>query len=433
MHKLNLLLLTTALMFSPFYALAQEAEDLDEAFGQWQDEPESAWTLSGFSEAYGGAFFKKNRVGNDESMLELRNELSANRYLGSHFFSSRLQLVADKLDDPKVQLDVRELFINFNLSEHLALKVGQQVTTWGTGDNLFVNDFFPKDWQSLFAGRDDTYLKAPAPAIKMSVFSSALNIDFVWVPIFTPDTYITGERFVYFNPAILYGAQGMPELKDEKPKKELKNGQFHLRLSNTFSGTEVALYAYKGFFNRPMGYDALKQKYIFPALQAFGASVREDTFMGLISAEVAYWQSLDDKDGDKPFIPNNQVKAIVGIEKELVKNFTMGVQWMREQTLQYQAAKDNYMGATPIADEAHDMLTLRLRLQTYKQKITWSLFSFYSPNEKDSLSIAKVTYRHSDNWQFAIGANSFQGEKNYTQWGQFETNSNYFAQIKYNF
>ena len=56
--------------------------------------------------------------------------------------------------------------------------------TWGTGDLVFLNDLFPKDFVSFFAGRDDEYLKAPGDALRITHYSKAVNIDFVWTPVF---------------------------------------------------------------------------------------------------------------------------------------------------------------------------------------------------------------------------------------------------------
>ena len=56
---------------------------------------------------------------------------------------------------------VRELAWQGNLSglgewgNAFDVKIGQQVLTWGTGDYVFLNDLFPKDYPSFFAGRSD--------------------------------------------------------------------------------------------------------------------------------------------------------------------------------------------------------------------------------------------------------------------------------------
>ncbi|MBL7221906.1 MAG: hypothetical protein ISS69_17490 [Phycisphaerae bacterium] len=79
------------------------------------------------------------------------------------------------------------------------VKVGRQILTWGTGDLLFVNDLFPKDWRAFFIGRDLEYLKAPADAMKVSLFGDIANLDLVYMPRFNPSRFISGRRISYFN------------------------------------------------------------------------------------------------------------------------------------------------------------------------------------------------------------------------------------------
>lgn len=82
------------------------------------------------------------------------------------------------------------------------VKLGRQVLTWGTGDLLFINDLFPKDWESFFIGRDTEYLKAPSDAFTASLFFAPLNVDLIYVPIFNNSTYINGSRLSYWNPLL---------------------------------------------------------------------------------------------------------------------------------------------------------------------------------------------------------------------------------------
>ncbi len=63
-----------------------------------------------------------------------------------------------------------------------SITLGRQILTWGTGDLVFINDLFPKDWVSFFIGRDVEYLKAPSDALKVSAFSSWANLDLVYTP-----------------------------------------------------------------------------------------------------------------------------------------------------------------------------------------------------------------------------------------------------------
>jgi hypothetical protein len=79
------------------------------------------------------------------------------------------------------------------------LKIGRQILTWGTGDLLFINDLFPKDWNSFFIGRDEEYLKAPSDGIRVSLYTKLINLDIVYTPRFDADRFIDGRRISYWN------------------------------------------------------------------------------------------------------------------------------------------------------------------------------------------------------------------------------------------
>ena len=80
-----------------------------------------------------------------------------------------------------------------------SITLGRQILTWGTGDLVFINDLFPKDWVSFFIGRDVEYLKAPSDALKVSAFSGWANLDLVYTPRFDADRFIDGRRLSFFN------------------------------------------------------------------------------------------------------------------------------------------------------------------------------------------------------------------------------------------
>ena len=67
---------------------------------------------------------------------------------------------------------LREGYISYYPSSFYEIKAGRQVLTWGTGDLIFINDRFPKDYESFYSGRDMEYLKVPSDAVKISFLSS---------------------------------------------------------------------------------------------------------------------------------------------------------------------------------------------------------------------------------------------------------------------
>jgi hypothetical protein len=173
----------------------------------------------------------------------------------------------------QVRYDTREAWMFLRPSEYLDIKIGRQVLTWGTGDLVFLNDLFPKDWQSFFIGRDAEYLKAPSESVKVSLFSDILNADFVFTPLFASDRFITGQYVSYWNGSLGHLAGNESELDYEKPDQWFTDAEYAARLYRTVGAYELALYGYFGFWKNPGGI-ATSGEYIFPRLNVYGASAR---------------------------------------------------------------------------------------------------------------------------------------------------------------
>jgi hypothetical protein len=101
------------------------------------------------------------------------------------------------------------------------LKLGRQINTWGTGDLLFINDLFPKDWNAFFIGRDDEYLKAPADSAKASLFSDWANLDLIYSPRFDSDRFIDGRRISYWNGALGRTTPWTPTTRRRVPRRRM--------------------------------------------------------------------------------------------------------------------------------------------------------------------------------------------------------------------
>ena len=405
------------------------ASDWDSEWGK-SEEP-APWTISYFTEVLVGGFANDPLVDSDFSAFENRWQLSANRYFGNTFFSSKFEFLLDDVSDDHAQLLVRELFIDHNLTDSLSVRAGQQVLTWGTGDFIFLNDLFPKDWQAMFSGREDSYLKAPSASIKLTQYNDLFNTDFVWTPVFTEDEYVHGERFSYFNPAI--EATTDQRLSAYEPSDSFENGEFALRLSKTLKGVEYALYGYRGFYKQPMGYDPVRQSNFFARLNSYGASVRGSVAGGILNAEMAYWDSREDKQGDNPLIPNSQFQSLIGYEREAIRNLTLAFQWWLQITDDYSAQKLNAPQPQNLMDKYHHTLTSRITYLSENTKWTYSLFAFYSPSSDDAYVKPKVSYRRDDHWLFEVGGNLFWGSDEHSQWGQFEENTNLYSRVRYQF
>ncbi len=397
----------------------------------WDDE-EQVTPWSGFLEAGFGARFESDPLISSRNTLEeLRWRIESEWHPGKATFAFTADAVYDGVDGD-FEADIRDLSAAFTLGETLDVKAGRQVQTWGTGDLVFLNDLFPKDFVSFFAGRDDEYLKTPGSSIRLTRFSSALNIDFAWSPRFEPDIYLTGERFSFFSPLAGENVAPQPRFSAIEPGSSLSNGEFALRLFRNVEGREYALYAYHGFFKQPNALNESLQASFAP-LTSLGASLRQSLGPGLFNAEVSYYISNDDRDGDNPFLPNSQIRFLAGYEWEAKANFTVGLQYYLEATLDYRALLANSLIPGFEPDEHRHLLTSRLTYRSGRDRHVWSLFTFFSPSDQDAYLRPVYTYRHDDHLSMTAGANVIGGNDKHTFFAQLQDASNIYLRLRYNY
>jgi hypothetical protein len=403
---------------------------------EWAEDNEAEHAIHGFIEAAYGTRVQSNPwVDRHDTLNEAQLRLDYSRYFGSLYTSYKGDFLVDDLawNGPFIENHTREALLRFSLGANSDIQLGRQILTWGTGDLIFLNDLFPKDWVSFFSGREMEYLKASSDAIKISHFHKLVNIDLVWSPEFDPDSYIRGERFSYFSPLTDDIVAAPPSLSVDEPDTGLDDGELALRLYKTIKGYEWAAYGYHGYFKSPVGFDPKSGLNYFPELSSLGASVRGTVKRGIGNIEIAWYQSEQDRDGSDPFIPNSQLRFLTGYEQELITRLTLGLQYYLEWTQDYDQLKDNSLAPETEPEEYRQVLTTRINYRSRQDKVTLSLFVFYSPTDDDFFALPKVIYRLSDNWSSEIGMNIMGGKEDYTFFGQFEENSSVFARVRYSF
>jgi len=423
-----LTLLLPALVFAQ-----QDDPWADEAWGddEWSDDGAGA-VWSGFAEgALGTRFSEDPLVRQSGTLGEFRLRIESEWQPGNLAIGLKADIGYDGVAEDWIG-ELRDLSVSLSPTDSLDLKIGRQVQTWGTGDLLFLNDLFPKDFVSFFAGRDDEYLKAPGDAVRATWYTDAVNADFVWTPIFEPDVYVDGERFSFFFPLAGGNVAPDPPLKALRPKESFDNGEFALRLFKTVKGREYALYAYRGFFKQPTALTP-DLRPTFAPLNAYGASLRQPAGPGLINVEASYYDSRDDRSGSNPLLPNDQFRFLAGYEWEARPNFTVGLQYYLEWTLDHDALIDNSPFPQFEPDERRHVLTNRLTWRLGRDRYTWSLFTFLSPSDRDFYVRPSFTWRYSDQWTFTAGASLFGGDEPQTFFNQLADASNAYIRVRFNY
>lgn len=409
----------------------------------------AAWPLAdarfaGFWEARGGFRTQDDPHEKDASIGETRLQVEVEPSLGTAIF----KVTADFLYDPVLDrhgvrlesgqgwLDLREANLAFSPLSFLDLKVGRQILTWGTGDFVFVNDLFPKDWQAFFIGRDDEYLKAPSDALKMSFYAPAANLDVVFSPRFNPDRFIRGRRISYFHPALGELAGRNAVIEADLPEAWLRDAEWAVRLSKNAGAYELAAYGYWGYWKSPGGVDPATGKAVFPRLSVYGASVRGPLGKGIGNLELGIYDSRQDSSGSDPWKNNSELRFLAGYEMDLpriARDFTVGFQYYLERLADYDAYRRTLPAGFPRRDEMRHVLTVRLTKLLMNQNLTLSLFSFYSPSDEDAYIRPKANYKIDDHWSAEIGSNLFTGSSKRSFFGQFQKNTNTYLALRYGF
>lgn len=333
----------------------------------------------------------------------------------------------------KPGLDVREAYAGYAKGSW-DLRLGRHIVTWGVGDLLFINDVFPKDWESFFSGRPVEYLKLGVDGLRARYSSSALSTEVIAITSFTPDELPSARRFFFYDPF-----SSIPTQREVKPSAGSSGiSEVAIRLYRNVADFDVSLYAYRGHWRTPsMRTDTLADPTIatryYPKLAVYGASAQRNMVGGVMSFEAGYWDSSRNQMGTDPTIPHSQWRVLAGYQRELASDFTAGFQLYGERMQGYERYVTAIPPGFPSQDRFRQVASLRLTKFLDYQAWRLSCFSAYSPTDKDYFFQPEITHKLVDNFTVSLGANIFGGRQPWTFFGQFGKSDNFFFQARLDF
>ncbi len=408
------------LFFSVFFACGAWAGNGFKAF--------SPVEVNGFAEFRAGFRVRDDPRQKQASVMESRLQAEVFTCTPWAEFKYKGDVWADGITE-KGEYDTREAWMFARPSDVLDVKIGRQVLTWGTGDLVFLNDLFPKDWQSYFIGRDSEYLKAPSDALKASFFTSFASLDLVYTPRFDPDRYITGEYVSHWNGSELSGRDNVTGA--QVPDQWFKDEEIALRLYRNIHNYELALYGYRGFWKRPAGQSG-SGEHLFPELSVYGFSARGRAGRGIGNLEFAYYRSGQDRDGTNPMINNSELRYLAGYNQDLARDFNASLQYYMEQILHYDEYENSLIQG-PARNRFRHVITLQLTWLLMNQNLELSLASYLCPSDRDAYLRPRAAYKWTDDIIMEAGANIFTGREMHTFFGQFEDNTNVYTAVRFSF
>lgn len=397
--------------------------------------PVSTWAIDasihGFLEGnYALDATSGNPDGGNFKWAEERLLLRLDAYRGPLRLFLRTDAFYDHIDE-RGDLELREGYLDYSAGQW-DIRIGRQIITWGVGDLLFLNDTYPKDFEAFFSGRPLEYLKRGVDAVKIGIYPDFVSFELVLMPFFNADRQPDPKRFHMFDPF-----PGVRREK-EKPGTSLENTGVALRIYRDVAGFDTSIYFYRGFLRQPsMMPDnpmmPARVTLFFPKLTVYGASTQGRALGGVLSLEAAYYDSRQDRKGADPMVPNSRSKFLIGYQRQLWEDFTLGIQYYGEYMHDYSAYERNLPLGFPKERKLRDLFAVRLTQFLRHQTLRLSFFSFYSPSDGDYLLNPEIKYSFTDHVWAATGAVFFGGDESRLQFGHMDKNDNVYLQVRYEF
>ncbi len=328
--------------------------------------------------------------------------------------------------------DLREGYVDYTSGKWDA-RIGRQIITWGVGDLVFINDVFPKDFEAFFSGRPLEYLKKGIDGAKIGIYPGFASFELIAIPFFTPDTFPSPNIFWLFDPL-----SDVTDREKVKPAVTLGDTELAFRAYRNIAGFDTSIYFYRGFFRQPSPLPdnpamPTKLTLFYPELSEYGASLQGRALDGVLSLEAGYYDSREDRSGTNPLIPNSQIRFLIGYQRQMWEDFTIGLQYYGEYMLNYSAYVKNLPQGFPQEVELYELTTVRLTQFLMHQTLRLSFFAFYSPSYGDYMLNPEMKYNFSDHIWAAVGANIFGAGTRSSPFGQFDKNDNIYSQLRYEF
>jgi len=384
-------------------------------------------TLSGFLQqntAFNTA--AANPDGYHQKWLEERAQIKLDATGGAWHLLAKGDFAYDHLGRQD-QSELREGYIDYT-GNNWDLRLGRQVITWGLGDLVFVNDFFPKDHEALFAGRPLEYLKRGVDAVKLGAYPEFASFELVLAPGFRESRIPDARRFWLYDP--------MPAVVSRKTVKP-EQGDFGLRAYRDIAGYDAALYLYRGFQRTPsMRPDSMvsptRITYFYPKLSAYGASLSGRAGEGVLSLEAAYYDSREDRAGSDFAVPNSQTRLLTGYQIQPAEDVSLSFQYYAEIMHDYDTYLTTLPTGFPVDKRWSHTVTARLTQFFLHQTLRLSAYASYNASNSDHFVNPELRYSFTDKVWGAVGANFFGG-KPWGQFGQLARDDNVYLHIRYEF
>lgn len=218
----------------------------------------------------------------------------------------RDEYTQEVLDNYETLIELKDTYIQGNLTNRLDTKIGRQIVVWGTLDYIRVTDVLnPLElWIPRLTDIDD--LRLPTGMIKFDYYIDNWNLSAMAIP------EVRFSRFPVFGSDFQpYPAHSPPE---EVPDDGVENMQFAAAMIGVFSGWDIGFYGANKYTDQTYAEKASSGHSIrkHPRINMFGAAANVALGNWLLKGEAAWLNGL--KYTNAPGAEFNRLDLGAGVE-----------------------------------------------------------------------------------------------------------------------
>jgi len=320
------------------------------------------------------------------------------------------------------EINLREAYVNAYAGP-FDFRIGHQVVVWGRADGWNPTDnITPRNMLIRSADEDDRRL---ANFLIRSYYNrQPFRFEAIWVPAYSPS---------YIPTDLIASSSGITLGEPDYPDMKLKNSAFALRLNMEWPSIDGSISYFNGHNPMP-GITADFPKIfmtnmdlnIFP--KAYRMHVIGADFSTVVAGswglrgEVAYRRAHQDYE-ENVHIPNPDLQYVVGLDKELVKNFSLIVQYIGRYVFDFEeleiptnpmdfprfkiALKNRFINFQQY--ELSHSLSCRAAWELMNELMSIEVFGMVNFTSNETLFRPKLTYDIADALTVALGAELYSG------------------------
>lgn len=381
---------------------------------------------AGAQDLYFGGYARNNTsvLMNDEldfSQVQNTFDLKA-EYFGD-ISALKAELYLNSTGTDVIEAGVKELYMDIYFNS-MDLRIGKQQIIWGKADGVFITDIIsPKDLTNFVLPEFDE-IRMGVTALKADYYMDALDLELVWVPMFTPSIMPSG-----------LWAASMP-LPDGSIVNDaaiadynLENSEVFVKASYMGSAIDIELMGGYMWDDLPVPHMVGSGEFTpeYHQLMMGGGSFSTDIAGLIVRGEGAYYsgKNFNTSDMTQPemVVEKDFVHYMAGLDYSFA-GITVGTQFIQEIILDYDDALNSN-------DEFKSTMTFVLAKPFLNDTLMVEFFSYVGLSNEDALLRPKITYDLADGLEWIVGADIFLGNEG--DFGQYDDNDLVYTKVKYSF